>query len=98
MVMQISVLGTGFLFAFTLCVGSAGCLAQTASPAEPPLKSAQERPGKSSAPDTVVTGGTTRLDKFARCVESWDSATHMSKKEWQRACERSVKDYPGTFR
>jgi len=46
----------------------------------------------------VDTGGMTRQGKFDRCMESWDAATHMSKKEWRKACERSVKDYPGPSR
>jgi hypothetical protein len=85
------------LVTIAVCICCEGpCLAQKVSPAEPPMKSGQE--GKSSTPDSVVTGGMTREEKFARCMESWDAVTHMSKKQWQRACERSVKDYPGTLR
>jgi hypothetical protein len=93
-----SVLET-FLIALPVCVCcNAFCLAQTVNSAKPPLKSVQERTGRSGTPDTVETGGMTKRDKFARCMESWERATHMSKKQWQRACERSVKDYPETFR
>jgi hypothetical protein len=35
--------------------------------------------------------------KLSLCVESWDSATHMSKQEWRIACQRSIKDYPDAF-
>ena len=26
---------------------------------------------------------------FNQCIELWDAGTHMSKKEWQRACRRT---------
>ena len=32
------------------------------------------------------------------CLEDWDAQTHMSKREWRAACERSVRDYPNAFR
>jgi hypothetical protein len=87
------------LVTIAVCICCEGrCLAQMANPAEPPTKSGQESGGKSVTPDNVLTGGMTREEKFARCMESWDAVTHMSKKQWQRACERSVKDYPGTLR
>ena len=31
-------------------------------------------------------------------LADWDAATHMTKLEWRKACERSVKDYPDAFR
>jgi hypothetical protein len=32
------------------------------------------------------------------CMADWDAATHMTKQEWRRACERSVKYDPDAFR
>jgi hypothetical protein len=88
-----------FLFALTFCFCcNAFCFAQSANQAKPQLKSVPESTGRSGTPDGVETGGMTKREKFARCMESWDRATHMSKKDWRSACERSVKDYPETFR
>ena len=39
----------------------------------------------------------TKERKLSLCVESWDTATHMSKQEWRTACQRSIKDYPDAF-
>ena len=98
MVAQRSVFN-GLWIAIAICIWcEAPCLAQMAGPAEAPTKSGQEGGGRPNTPDSVATGGMTREDKFARCMESWEAATHMSKKQWQRACERSVKDYPGTLK
>jgi hypothetical protein len=97
---MISAVATGLLLALTLssifCAGS--CFAQTVSPVDPPLKSVQVQTERPAAPDTVVTGGTSKQEKLKRCVESWDLATHMTKKEWRNACDRSVKDYPDSFK
>jgi hypothetical protein len=27
---------------------------------------------------------------FKQCMQDWDSATHMTKKEWERTCRRVV--------
>ena len=60
-----------FLIVLPVCVCCNGfCLAQSASPTKPPLKNVQERPGRSGTPDAVETGGMTKREKFARCVES----------------------------
>jgi hypothetical protein len=39
----------------------------------------------------------TKEKRFSLCIDSWDAQTHMSKREWRAACERSVRDYPTAF-
>jgi hypothetical protein len=75
--------------------GSAPAFAQGASPAQPVLRSAKERGNPLAEPSLV--GGLTKEKRFSLCIESWDAQTHMSKREWRAACERSVKDYPTAF-
>jgi hypothetical protein len=75
---------------------SAPAFAQGASPAQPVSRPAKGR-GNPLAEDNVV-GGMTKEKRFSLCIESWDAQTHMSKREWRAACERSVKDYPTAFR
>ena len=29
-------------------------------------------------------------EQYKRCLNDWDAATHMTKKEWQRTCRRVV--------
>jgi hypothetical protein len=65
-------------------------LAQT-----PSDKDKKERLG---GPATVDAGGMTKEQRLSLCLESWDQATHMSKREWKAACERSIKDYPDAFK
>jgi hypothetical protein len=59
------------------------------------LRPAKER-GNPLAGDNLV-GGMTKEKRFSLCIESWDAQTHMSKREWRAACERSVRDYPTAF-
>ena len=75
--------------------GSAPAFAQGASPAQPVLRPAKERGNPLAEPSLV--GGLTKEKRFSLCIESWDAQTHMSKREWRAACERSVKDYPTAF-
>ncbi len=60
------------VIAIGACVAGAA-LAQTNPP-----------PGKAQ-PGTAKEVGT---DAFASCVSQWEKATHMSKREWERACRR----------
>ena len=40
----------------------------------------------------------TKEKRLSLCIESWDAqTTHMSKREWRAACERSVRVYPTAF-
>jgi hypothetical protein len=29
-------------------------------------------------------------DHYKQCLQDWDAKTHMTKKDWQRACRRTV--------
>jgi hypothetical protein len=31
-----------------------------------------------------------RKRDFKQCLENWDAATHMTKREWERTCRRVV--------
>ncbi len=64
------------------------------------LKKAKDR-GAASDPtvaDNTSGEGMSKQQRLTLCLESWDAQTHMSKREWQAACERSVRDYPSAFR
>jgi len=60
------------------------------------LRPAKER-GNPLAESNPVSG-ITKERRLSLCLESWDSQTHMSRREWRVACQRSVKDYPQAFR
>jgi hypothetical protein len=70
--------------------------AQKTSVSEPTLRPAKER-GNSVPADTAASGGMSKQKRISLCLESWDKQTHMSKREWRIACERSLKDYPDAF-
>ena len=42
-------------------------------------------------------GGTARQQRMRTCLNSWDPATQMSKREWRSTCRRVIIQYPGTF-
>jgi len=67
------------------------------------LKPARERGELGSNPQDnptmALTPGDGDDDKdYSRCISDWDAATHMTKQEWQAACRRALRDYPGAFR
>jgi hypothetical protein len=66
--------------------------------ARPILKSVKERAAKYARPDLALMKKPITKKELARCLGDWDSGTHMTTGEWRRACERSVKLYPATFR
>jgi hypothetical protein len=45
---------------------------------------AQTSPPPASQADTKAEAA----DAFASCVSQWEKSTHMSKREWERACRR----------
>jgi hypothetical protein len=62
-----------------ICAAVAGAaLAQTG---QPPGKQADTKIQPDSLKETAT-------DAFTSCVSQWDKATHMSKREWERACRR----------
>jgi hypothetical protein len=46
---------------------------------------AQTGPPPANQPDTAKAEA---ADAFASCVSQWEKSTHMSKREWERACRR----------
>ena len=79
-----------------LLAASAPASAEGDSSSQPILRPAKER-GNPVTSDNLVSGSMTRQKRLSLCLESWDAQTHMSKREWRGACERSVKDYPDAF-
>jgi hypothetical protein len=47
---------------------------------------AQTGPSPAKQPDTAAKEAGT--DAFASCVSQWEKSTHMSPREWERACRR----------
>jgi hypothetical protein len=48
-------------------------------------------PATTSNPNSPVTPEQIRkrgADWLAQCLQDWDAATHMTKKDWQRVCRR----------
>jgi hypothetical protein len=91
---------TALIVAFSLCCLAGGLFAQTA-PSPPPPKTPDAAPatagekGKARPGDTAVKApatpdatGAREKGAYASCVEIWDPATHMSRREWDRACRR----------
>ena len=71
--------------------------AQPAAQSEPVLKPAKERFARSPEDTPVASAGMTNQRRLSLCLESWDAQTHMSRREWRAACQRSIKDYPDAF-
>ena len=48
------------------------------------------QPKKKSTEDVDQTA-------MARCLETWDRATQMTKEEWRESCKRSIQENPGLY-
>jgi hypothetical protein len=83
--------------AVSLFSASSPASAQATTPSQPVLKNAKDRGASPQAEANPTAGGMSKGQRFALCIDSWDAQTHMSKREWRAACERSVKDYPTAF-
>ena len=89
---------TALIVASSLCCLAGGLFAQTAPsplPPDPATATAGNKgkatPGDSAekkAPASPDSDGTQEKDAYVSCLEIWDSATHMSRREWDRACRR----------
>ncbi len=42
-------------------------------------------------------GKAARQARMRRCLQSWDPATQMSKREWKQTCQRVIIQQPGMF-
>ena len=73
-------------------------LSQTAMQSKPDLKSAKDSGWITStatnSTEAAASGGRTRERDFKDCLDTWDKGTHMTKQEWRRTCERTVREYP----
>lgn len=91
---------TALIVASSLCCLAGGLFAQTA-PSPPPPKAPDAAPATAGNKGKAGTGDhaekapaapdakdAQEKDAYASCVEIWDSATHMSRREWDRACRR----------
>jgi predicted DNA-binding protein (MmcQ/YjbR family) len=76
---------------------TSACLTQI-SVAKPILKGVQQRTAKYAQPDLALKADPNRMGKLGLCLRDWDPVTHMSRTEWNRACERSVRLFPDAFR
>jgi hypothetical protein len=98
--MQFPKLFMGPVVAFAcFSLTSSPVTSQTATPSQPVLKKAQEsgstRSTATNSKEAPTSGDMTKQQRdFKDCLDAWDKGTHMTKKEWRRSCERTIKDYP----
>jgi hypothetical protein len=93
---------------YPTCLGVVACalvfLTSTSVPAEEVtqqrtvLRPVKERGATPRSGSEYAATDTSYQGALSLCLADWDAATHMTKLEWRRACERSVKDYPDAFR
>ena len=71
---------------------------QTTTQSKPVLKSAKDRGWTTSiatnSTEVAASEGRTRERDFKDCLDTWDKGTHMTKLEWRRSCERTIREYP----
>lgn len=67
---------------------------------KPVPRSTKERGAvpQADAVRTTGSGGLTKEQRVTICLDTWDAQTHMTRREWRIACERSVELEPGVFR
>jgi hypothetical protein len=60
--------------------------AETAKPSTP----AEARPAQRESKARTSAAETRKIadEHYRQCLNDWDAATHMTKKEWQRTCRR----------
>jgi hypothetical protein len=90
---------TTLIVAFCLCALAGAVRAQTApapsSPAPEPapaptIKKGKVKPADAAEKPPPRTQGKAGQDWHAMCLKLWDRETHMTKREWDRACRRSA--------
>jgi hypothetical protein len=90
-----------FITLLTIVLGAGAVLAQAGAPppaASSPASPKAAAPASPGSPAKTPTTPSTRDDKktekarakenIAECMRLWDAATHMSKQQWARTCER----------
>ena len=70
------------------------------TPSTKPPSSVPEDPKKAQSPPSIETKPKAKMTPaeirqlrdtdFKRCMQDWDVNTHMTKKEWERTCQRVV--------
>lgn len=83
---------TILIVSFSVIWIAGAALAQTSSPT-PTLKSPDSAaPSASGSGDTAGKESgkakSAAADALASCLTMWDAATHMSRRQWARACRR----------
>lgn len=66
----------------TLVLGAAGAALAQTTPVPPAPPTTQ--PSAATAPPSPPVAD----DPLATCLSMWEASTHMSKREWARACQR----------
>lgn len=98
---------TALIVAFSLCLIAGAAFAQTAQP--PASKAIAASPAAGKKEGRMKGGevaekalpppeGEVVRDAYATCLEIWDPATHMTRREWDRACRRvaeRLKEFQG---
>ncbi len=72
---------------------AAGLLLATAAIADPAPATTDKASGAS---DSITTGSVyvepTADQRMADCMAIWDKSTHMTKQQWRRTCNMSLKE------
>jgi hypothetical protein len=64
---------------------------------EPLIQHLREESSASLVPAASQGKATARQARMRRCMQSWDPATQMSKREWKQSCQRVIIQQPGMF-
>ena len=68
--------------------------AQTPASQSPAKIDAASNSADSLTTGTVAPPPPTRAKKLADCMAIWEPATHMSKQQWKRTCDRQLDEEP----
>ena len=93
--MHLLLLLTSVLFVLAAAAVVPPEAAETAKPSAP----AKAKPAESKSKAQVSAAEIRKMSDtyFKQCMQDWDAATHMTKKEWQRTCRR-IADERAKFR
>ena len=84
-------------FAKTLTIAVAGAVAMSAFAIADPAPQADAN--QQQAADTpAVTTGSINLDptfeqRMTDCMAIWDKGTHMTKQQWRRTCQTTLREF-----
>jgi hypothetical protein len=66
----------------------------TSKPASPSASDSATASDDSALTTGTVVRPNTREQKLKDCMAIWEPATHMSKEQWKRTCNRQLDDEP----